>query len=72
MLQILNGRGYVRKMSKIKAIIRDLFLILLLPGIPIARWCKIADKDLMLFRMTVNISYYAGVAAIIGILFISL
>jgi hypothetical protein len=57
-------------MLSIKTVIIDIILLFLLPGIPVAKWCKIADKEKLLFRMTINISYYAGVAAMIGILFI--
>ena len=52
-------------MLRIKKTLALLCLLLLAPGVPIGRWCNISDKDKMLFRMTINITYYTAIAALI-------
>ncbi|PCJ27600.1 MAG: hypothetical protein COA94_03920 [Rickettsiales bacterium] len=48
-------------MKKLLALLQTVILLFLIPGVPIARWCKV-EEDKMLFRMTINIIYYLTIA----------
>ena len=55
-------------LSNTKPILQFVVLLLIAPGNLIAKWCKVSDQELMLFRMTINITYYTALVALFFII----
>lgn len=55
-------------LKKLWKLITIITFLLLAPGLVIGRWCNIKTEEKLLFRMSVNITYYTAIVAVIFII----